>query len=135
MRNNSPDPLILAAALSLIWRLLVATEVEARQNEEAIARGIVIGQSYASGSIVVAGFVEDQARSWPQSITLARLFVSGGQHPSADLVRALSGEHPESFSGGAEIDPAQNVFAAIDRVFTDRPVALYKSRVTIAESM
>lgn len=114
--------------------LLFATGVEARQSAETIARGIVIGQAYASGNIVVAGFFDEPARSWPQSITLARLFVSGGQHPSADFVRALSEEHPESFSGGEEIDFSQNVFASIEQGFTDRPVALYTSRVTIAES-
>jgi hypothetical protein len=122
------------SALSLLSIVVFATTVEARQNEEAIARGIVIGQAYASGSIVVAGFVEDTARSWPQNITLARVFASGGQHPSADFVRALTEEHPESFSGGGDIDFGQNVFAAIDQVFLDRPVALYRSRVTIAES-
>jgi hypothetical protein len=122
------------SALSLFWILVFVTTADARQNEDAIARGIVIGQAYVSGSIVVAGFVEDTARSWPQSITLARLFVAGGQHPSADFVRALTEEHPESFSGGSEIDIEQNVFAAMDHIFHDRPVALYRSRVTIAES-
>jgi hypothetical protein len=122
------------SALSLFWILVLVTTVEARQDAEAIARNIVIGQAYASGSIVVAGFVEDDARSWPQSITLARLFVSGGQHPSADFVRGLAQEHPESFSGGGEIDLEENVFAAIDHLFLDRPVALYQSRVTVAES-
>jgi hypothetical protein len=122
------------SALSLLSMVVFATTVEARQNEEAIARGIVIGQAYESGSIVAAGFVEDNARSWPQNITLARLFVSGGQHPSADFVRVLTEEHPESFSGGGDIDLEQNVFAAIDHIFVDRPIALYQSRVTIAES-
>jgi hypothetical protein len=122
-------------AFSLVVVVVCAAATsDAQQREDAIARGIVIGQAYESGSIVVAGFVEDQGRSWPQSITLARLFASGGQYPSADFVRALAEEHPESFSGGADIDPSQNVFAAIDGVFVDRPVALYRSRVTIAES-
>jgi hypothetical protein len=122
------------SALGLLSMVVFATTVEARQNEEAIARGIVIGQAYVSGSIVAAGFVEDTARSWPLSITLARLFASGGQHPNADFVRTLAEEHPESFSGGGDIDLEQNVFAAMDRIFFDRPVALYQSRVTIAES-
>jgi len=127
--------LTVRSALNLFCVLVCAsTAVEARQSEEAIARGIVIGQAYVSGSVVVAGFFEDNARSWPQSITLARLFASGGQHPSADFVRVLSQEHPESFSGGGDIDVEQNVFAAIDHIFLDRPVALYRSRVTIAES-
>lgn len=123
------------SALRLIVILVCASTVlESRQNDEAIARGIVIGQAYATGNIVVAGFVADNARPWPQSITLARLFPPGAQHPSADFVRPLPDEKPDAFSGASDVDPAQNVFASMDGVFEDRPIALYKSRVTIAES-
>ena len=124
------------SALSLFLILALAgSAADARQNEDAIARGIVIGQAYATGKIVVAGFLDDAQRSWPPTITLARLFASGAQHPSADFERGLHPESPVAFSGGGEIDQAQNVFAALDGGgFMDRPVALYQSRVTIAES-
>jgi hypothetical protein len=112
-----------------------ASVADARQDEEEIARGIVIGQAYVSGKIVVAGFVGADERTWPPSITLARLFAPGAQHPNADFERGLHQESAVAFSGGAEIDQAQNVFAVIDGgELMDRPLALYESRVTIAES-
>ena len=125
-------------ALRLVWILIcTATVVEARQREEEIARSIVIGQAYASGNIVVAGFIEDVDRLWPQTITLARLFAPAARHPSADFVRALKQESPNAFAGAAnvDIDPAQDFFWGIDGVIDAHPTALYASRVTVAEKV
>lgn len=115
--------------------LCAAASIEARQAEDAIARDIVIGQAYASGNIVVAGFVPDETRTWPQTITLARLSPPAAQHPSADFVRPLRDEHPVAFAGDGVPPPDQHLFAGIDNFFDDRPIALYKARVTIAESI
>jgi hypothetical protein len=112
-----------------------ATAADARQTADLIARNIVIGQAYATGKIVVAGFVEEDRRPWPQTLVVARLFPPVAQQPSDDFKRVHEQESPAAFGGGDTIDPAQDFFSAIDGVFTDRPVALYESRVTIAESI
>ena len=125
----------IRSALILFWLFgCAATSVDARQDDITIARSLVVGQAYATGNIVVAGFVADAARSWPQTITVARLLTPAAGRLGADFMRPLRDERPDAFAGGEAVDPAQDLFVAVDDVFDDRPVALYKSRVTIAES-
>jgi hypothetical protein len=113
---------------------IAALTLDARQTDADIAAAIVIGQAHASGHIVVAGFVDDAARRWPQTITVGRLIAPGAGNVGADFIRLLAREHPDSFAAGERIDPEHNLFAAADGVSGNRPLALYRSRVTIAES-
>jgi hypothetical protein len=125
----------LRSAIVLFGILCAAASVEARQSADAIARDIVIGQAYRSGRIIVAGFVEEDARPWPQTLVVARLLPPLAQQPSADFVRRLDQDDPEAIAHSDVADAAPDFFAAMDGVHVDRPAALYGSRVTIAESV
>ena len=126
----------LRSVIGVVGALIcAATSVEARQSAEAIAGDIVIGQAYRSGRIVVAGFVEEAARRWPQTLVVARLLPPLAQQPSADFVRTLDQDQPEPLASSDATDSAPDFFAAMDGVHVDRPAALYESRVTIAESV
>jgi hypothetical protein len=111
------EVMALRSAIILFGILCAPASVEARQSADAIARDIVIGQAYRSGRIIVAGFVEEDARPWPQTLVVARLLPPLAQQPSADFVRRLDQDDPEAIahSDVADASPPWMVCMSIDR--------------------
>jgi hypothetical protein len=118
-----------------------ATASEARQTPPEIARGIVIGQVYASGNIYLAGFDEDEKRTWPSHVTLVPLQKAPPRNLQAEFVRVVgqdSEEHrqfPRREGGG---DEGKDIFATMDKAeVQDRNLARYRAamKVTSPESV
>ena len=100
-------------------------------SADEIARAIVIGQAYASGNIYIAGFIEEDARTWPSEINIVTLHP-----PSTDAFRAAIQRPQPGADIGAliakegDIDvEIPNTFQTIDRMeVADRPLGMYESR-------
>ena len=110
-----------------------AITLHARQSEDDIARAIVIGQAYASGEILVGGFIDDQSRTWPPRITMTALFEPRAVAVGGDFFHAPSDEDLSRLNAGGpdpEREPQRELFSTIDRMeIVDRPLALYKAHV------
>lgn len=127
-------PLVLACVLG------AATAGEAQTPTE-IARGIVIGQVYASGNIYLAGFDEDEKRTWPSHVVLVPLQKSAPRNLQAEFVRnvAQDSEEQRDFArreGGGESD--SDIFSTMDKMAVqDRNIARYRAamKVTSPESV
>lgn len=103
--------------------------LEARQNDDDIARAIVIGQAYPSGDILAGGFLDDAVRQWPQRVNMTGLSEPRAQYIGGDFVRVATDEDLSRVTATDQEAGAQtDVFSTIDRMgIVDRPIALYKS--------
>jgi hypothetical protein len=105
---------------------------QAALTAEDIARNLVIGQSYPSGNVYVAGFVDTEPRSWPARIVGAPLDPKRGERISADFYRIVAQDSEEHYwFPQREADTFEDdVFATIDRAaIQDRNLARYRAAV------
>ena len=122
----------MSRAVVLIGCLLgLASHAEARQTADQIARAIVIGQTYVSGNVYIAGFDDDEKRSWPRRITLVPL-QEPGTPLSADFFRTVTQDSEEQYyfprretiGDVSELD----IFSTVDRAaLEDRNLARYRA--------
>ena len=137
--NQSIDNRQFAIALTLIASLVAAGSGDARQSREDIARRIVIGQMYVSGNVYVAGFDDDEKRSWPRQITLVPLHEAASQRWSADFFRTVTQDSEEQYyfpqrerTGDGS---AEDIFSTVDNMaLEDRNLARYRAEGSIASS-
>ena len=97
---------------------------------EEIARNVVIGQSYPSGNVYVAGFVDTEPRSWPRRIAGVPLSAGRAQRITADFFRIVAQDSEEHYwFPQREADTFEDdVFATIDRAaIEDRNLARYRA--------
>lgn len=130
----------MSRAVVFIGCLLgLASQAEARQTADQIARAIVIGQAYVSGNVYVAGFDEDEKRSWPRRITLVPLQETGPPL-SADFFRTVTQDSEEQYyfprretvGDLSELD----VFSTVDRAaLEDRNLARYRMEQGVMSSV
>ena len=108
-----------------------ALTLHAQPSEDDIARAIVIGQVYASGEILVAGFIDDQSRRWPSRVNITGLFEPRAESIGGDFLHAPSNEDLSRLNAAdpdPDREPQRQLFSTIDRMdIVDRPLALYKA--------
>ena len=127
-RNQSSDN--CRCALLVVTCLLPRVSAQSLPTAEEIARNVVIGQSYPSGNVYVAGFVEDEPRSWPRRIAGVPLNASRAQRITADFFRIVAQDSEEHYwFPQREADTFEDdVFATIDRAaIEDRNLARYRA--------
>ena len=129
---------------SRAWLLVVALLLggnvagQVTTATDDIARAIVIGQAYVSGNVYVAGFVEDEPRSWPQRIEGVPLDESRRERVAADFFRAVAQDSEEHYYfPQREGDPADDdVFTTVDKAaIQDRNIARYRAPVPVDRSI
>ena len=117
----------------------LASHAEARQTADQIARAIVIGQTYVSGNVYIAGFDDDEKRSWPRRITLVPL-QEPGPPLSADFFRTVTQDSEEQYyfprretvGDVSELD----IFSTVDRAaLEDRNLARYRAEDGVQRSV
>ena len=97
---------------------------------DQIARAIVIGQAYMSGNVYVAGFVEEEPRSWPQRIVGVPLRAERIDRVTADFFRTVAQDSEEHYwFPRRESDTFEDdIFSTIDRAaISDRNLARYRA--------
>lgn len=130
----------MSRAVVIIGCLLaLASHAEARQTADQIARAIVIGQAYVSGNVYIAGFDEDEKRSWPRRIRLVPLQEPGPPR-SADFFRTVTQDSEEQYyfprretvGDVSELD----IFSTVDRAaLEDRNLARYRAEDSVQRSV
>lgn len=139
-RNQSIDNRQFTIAFTLIASLVAAGSGEARQSPEAIARAIVIGQAYVSGNVYIAGFDDDEKRSWPRRIMLVPLKEEAPLRLSADFFRTVTQDSEEQYyfprretvGDVSELD----IFSTVDRAaLEDRNLARYRAEDGVQRSV
>ena len=117
---------------SIVVVVLLGSALAAQDGPTAdqIARAVVIGQAYMSGNVYVAGFVEDEPRSWPRRIAGVPLDAGRKDRVNADFFRTVVQDSEEQYYfPQREADTFEaDVFATIDRAaITDRNLARYRA--------
>lgn len=113
-------------------------KTQASQVAEDVARAIVIGQAYVSGNVYVAGFIENESRSWPQRIEGVPLEESRRERIAADFFRAVTQDSEEHYYfPQREGDPADDdLFTTVDKAaIQDRNIARYRAPVPVDRSI
>ena len=119
-----------SATLLIPCVLCLPVSGQTRPSAEEIARSVVVGQAYISGNVYVAGFVEDEPRSWPQRIVGVPLDAGRTERVTADFFRTVAQDSEEHYwFPRRESDTFEgDVFATIDRAaITDRNLARYRA--------
>ena len=127
-RNHSIDN--CRCALLVATCLLPRVSAQTLPTAEEIARNVVIGQSYPSGNVYVAGFVDTEPRSWPRRIAGVPLNAGRAQRITADFFRIVAQDSEEHYwFPQREADTFEDdVFATIDRAaIEDRNLARYRA--------
>ena len=130
----------MSRAIVYIGCLLgLASHAEARQTADQVARAIVIGQAYVSGNIYIAGFDDDEKRSWPRRITLVPL-QEPGTPLFADFFRTVTQDSEEQYyfprreTVGDVSEP--DIFSTVDRAaLEDRNLARYRAEDGVQRSV
>lgn len=128
-RNQSIDNRRWALLL-VVTCLLPRVSAQTLPTAEEIARNVVIGQSYPSGNVYVAGFVDTEPRSWPRRIAGVPLNAGRAQRLTADFFRIVAQDSEEHYwFPQREADTFEDdVFATIDRAaIEDRNLARYRA--------
>lgn len=110
----------------------LAAHAEARQTADQVARAIVIGQAYVSGNVYLAGFDDNEKRSWPRQITFVPLHEAASERRSADFFRTVTQDSEEQYyfpqREPAGDGSARDIFATVDRMaLEDRNLARYRA--------
>ena len=110
----------------------VPAEAQGSLTAEHLARALVIGQAYVSGNVYVAGFIEDEPRSWPGRIEGVPLQEGRAERIAADFFRTVVQDSEEQYTfPHREGDPgefADNLFSTMDRMaLQDRNLARYRA--------
>ena len=121
-------------ALLVVTCLLSRVSAQTLSTPEEIARNVVIGQSYPSGNVYVAGFVDTEPRPWPRRIAGVPLIAGRAERVTADFFRIVAQDSEEHYwFPQREADTFEDdVFVTVDRAaIEDRNLARYRASAPI----